>query len=115
MVGVGVGVAGLGIAAVTYFFGGFAPTDIHDIRGARSCAGFLINDELPADAKPTKLDEDEIKRLKEKIECYRDQIEKNPNDAIAFTNRGEAKRRLGRLREALLDQKKALYLNHSSC
>ena len=110
-VGAMVGVIGLGFAAQQYFFGTFAPTNINEIRGGRSCGGFLINDELPADSKPTTLDEDETKRLKEKIECYRDQIEKNPKDAIAFTNRGEAKRRLGRLREALLDQEKALQLN----
>ena len=109
--GLVVTVVALGLAVKQDLFGTFAPTDIHDIRGARSCAGFLINDELPADSKPTTLDENEMKRLKEKIECYRDQIEKNPNDAIAFTNRGEAKRRLGRLKEALLDQEKALHLN----
>lgn len=109
--GVVVAFVALGWMAKQDFFGTFAPTIVYDIRGGRSCAGFLINNELPPDAKPTTLDEDQIKSLKEKIECYGDQIEKNPKDAIAFTNRGEAKRRLGRLKEALLDQEKALQLN----
>jgi len=106
-----VGAAALGFTRWQLSLGTIALTKIGEIRGDRSCVGFLINDELPTNFKTTPLDEDDKKRLEEKIECYRDQIEKNPRDAIAFTNRGEAERRLGKLKEALLDQKKALQLN----
>lgn len=53
-----------------------------------NCSGFLIY--IPADS-------DTIKNLESKIDCYRDQIANNPKDAVAYTNLGEAERRLANL------------------
>ncbi|MBD2130173.1 tetratricopeptide repeat protein [Microcoleus sp. ZQ-A2] len=44
------------------------------------------------------------------FKCYRDQIQKNRNDAGAYTNIGEADRRLGNLEAALKAHQKALEL-----
>ena len=44
------------------------------------------------------------------FKCYHDQIQKNRNDAGAYTNIGEADRRLGNLEAALKAHQKALEL-----
>jgi cytochrome c-type biogenesis protein CcmH/NrfG len=51
--------------------------------------------------------------LENKINCYRDQIQKNPNDAEAYTNIGEAERRLGNLEDSRKAHQKALELEPS--
>ncbi|MEA5518587.1 hypothetical protein [Limnoraphis robusta] len=54
-----------------------------------NCSGFLVY--IPADS-------DTINNLQSKIDCYRDRIANNPKDAVAYTNLGEAERRLANIK-----------------
>jgi tetratricopeptide (TPR) repeat protein len=77
---------------------------------ANLCNGFLVNDPLSYLLTNTSLSEKEKEYLESKINCYRDQIQKNRNDAQAYTNIGEAERRLGNLEVARKAHQKALEL-----
>lgn len=90
---------------LAYFYGSVVVTDIPS-----SCDRFLTNDPstyLLTYSVPKK---EEKEYLKSKINCYRDQIQKNPNNAVAYTNMGEAERRLGNLEAAHKAHHKALEL-----
>lgn len=74
------------------------------------CNGYLVNDPLSDVLTNTNLSDKEKDYLESKINCYRDQIQKNHNDAGAYTNIGEAERRLGNLEAARKAHQKALEL-----
>jgi hypothetical protein len=57
--------------------------------GDKTCRGFLVY--IPAES-------DTITYLEKKIDCYRDRIANNPKDAVAYTNLGEAERRLANIK-----------------
>nr|WP_277922586.1 tetratricopeptide repeat protein [Coleofasciculus sp. FACHB-1120] len=84
---------------------------VANIAGAGSCHGFLVDDPPPyvlAHKIPSDKEKD---YLEDKINCYRDQIQEHPNDAVAYTNIGEADRRLGDFEAARKAHQKALKLN----
>ncbi|MEA5499835.1 hypothetical protein VB834_06520 [Limnoraphis robusta Tam1] len=54
-----------------------------------NCSGFLVY--IPAES-------DTVNDLESKINCYRDRIANNPKDAVAYTNLGEAERRLANIK-----------------
>lgn len=74
------------------------------------CNGFLVNDPSSYVVKKSIPSKKEKDYLESKINCYRDQIQKNPNDALAYTNIGEAERRLGNWEAARNAHQKALEL-----
>ena len=103
-----IGVIGLGFAAQQYFFGTFATTKIDDVKG---CNGFLIKEKpviLSKKALPEAIDQ---KYLQDKILSCRDELQKNDKNAVAYTNIGEATRRLGDLPVALIAQQEAVKLD----
>jgi cytochrome c-type biogenesis protein CcmH/NrfG len=59
------------------------------------------------------LNKKEKSYLENKISCYRDQIQKQPKDAVAYTNIGEAERRLNNLAAARKAHQKAIDLQPS--
>ena len=79
-------------------------------QGASGCSGFLINDPPVEMLATTTLNKKEKSYLENKVSCYRDQIQKQPKDAMAYTNIGEAQRRLGDLVGARKAHQKALDL-----
>lgn len=89
---------------LAYFNGSVVVTDIPS-----SCDGFLANDPSPL-LRISVHKKEEKEYLKSKINCYRDKIQKNPNNAVAYTNMGEAERRLGNLEAAHKAHQKALEL-----
>jgi tetratricopeptide (TPR) repeat protein len=94
-------------AKVTNFDGSVKVTNFQE---ANLCNGFMVNDPLSYLLTNTSLTQKEKDYLESKINCYRDQIQKNPNDAQAYTNIGEAERRLGNLEAASKAHQKALEL-----
>lgn len=90
---------------LAYFYGSVVVTDIPS-----SCDGFLTNDPSGYVLTTSVPKKEEKEYLKSKINCYRDQIQKNPNNAVAYTNMGEAERRLGNLEAAHKAHQKALEL-----
>ena len=95
-------------AVLTFFYGSVT---IKDTAGTIGCNGFLIQDPPSEMLMIATLSKKENAYLEEKINCSRDQIQKNPKDAVAYTNIGEAERRLGNLTAARKAHQKALYLN----
>ncbi len=83
---------------------------VTNFRETSLCNGFLVDDPLSYLLTNTSLSEKEKEYLESKINCYRDQIQKNPKDAEAYTNIGEAERRLGNLEAARKAHQKALEL-----
>ncbi|MEW6498563.1 MAG: hypothetical protein AB1589_39605 [Cyanobacteriota bacterium] len=84
---------------------------VTNIAETSSCHGFLVDDPPPyvlAHKIPSDKEKD---YLEDKINCNRDQIQKHPNDAVAYTNIGEADRRLGDFEAARKAHQKALTLN----
>ena len=61
-----------------------------------NCSGFLVY--IPADS-------DTITYLEKKIDCYRDRIANNPKDAVAYTNLGEAERRLANIKNHRINKR----------
>lgn len=102
------------VAIITLFFAGLTFFDgsfvAKDFQGLRGCNGFLINDPPAEMLIATTLSEKEQSYLEDKINCYRDQIQKQPKDALTYTNIGEAERRLGNLVGARKAHQKALEL-----
>jgi tetratricopeptide (TPR) repeat protein len=94
-------------AKVTNFDGSVKITNFQE---ANLCNGYLVNDPSSDVLTNTSLSNKEKDYLESKINCYRDQIQKNPNDAQAYTNIGEADRRLGNLKAARKAHQKALEL-----
>lgn len=94
-------------AKVTNFDGSVKVTNFQE---ANLCNGYLVNDRLSDMLTNTSLSDKEKDYLESKINCYRDQIQKNRNDAGAYTNIGEAERRLGNLEAARKAHQKALEL-----
>ena len=92
---------------VTNFDGSVKVTNFQE---ANFCNGYLVNDPLSDVLTNTNLSKKEKDYLESKINCYRDQIQKNRNDAGAYTNIGEAERRLGNLEAARKAHQKALQL-----
>lgn len=90
---------------LAYFNGSVVVTDIPS-----SCDGFLANDPSSYVLTASVPKKEEKEYLKSKVNCYRDQIQKNPNNAVAYTNMGEAERRLGNLEAARKAHQKALEL-----
>ena len=96
-----------GSVKVTNFDGS---VKVVNFRETSLCNGFLVDDPLSYLLTNTSLSEKEKEYLESKINCYRDQIQKNRNDAEAYTNIGEAERRLGNLEAARKAHQKALEL-----
>lgn len=96
-----------GSVNVTNFDGSVKVTNFEE---ANLCNGFLVDDPLSHLLTNTSLSKKEKEYLESKINCYRDEIQKNRNDAEAYTNIGEAERRLGNLEAALKAHQKALEL-----
>jgi len=96
-----------GSVKVTNFDGS---VKVVNFRETSLCNGYLVNDPLSYLLTNTSLSAKEKEYLESKINCYRDQIQKNPNDAQAYTNIGEAERRLGNLEAARKAHQKALEL-----
>jgi tetratricopeptide (TPR) repeat protein len=94
-------------AKVSNFDGSVKVTNFQE---ANLCNGFLVNDPSSDVLMNTIPSKKEKEYLESKINCYRDQIQKNPNDAQAYTNIGEAERRLGNLKAARKAHQKALEL-----
>jgi tetratricopeptide (TPR) repeat protein len=94
-------------ARVTNFDGSVKVTNF---RETSLCNGFLVDDPSSDMLRNTIPSEKEKEYLESKINCYRDQIQKNRNDAQAYTNIGEASRRLGNLEAARKAHQKALKL-----
>jgi tetratricopeptide (TPR) repeat protein len=94
-------------AKVSNFDGSVKVTNFQE---ANLCNGYLVNDPLSDVLTNSSLSEKEKEYLESKINCYRDQIQKNPNDAQAYTNIGEAERRLSNLKAARKAHQKALEL-----
>lgn len=90
---------------LTYFNGAVIITELPS-----SCDGFLANDPSSYVLTSSVHKKEEKEYLKSKINCYRDQIQKNPNNAVAYTNMGEAERRLGNLEAGRQSHQKALEL-----
>lgn len=90
---------------LSYFYASVVVTDIPS-----SCDGFLINDPSAYVLTSSVPKKEEKEYLKTKINCYRDQIQKNPKNAVPYTNMGEAERRLGNLEAAHKAHIKALEL-----
>ncbi len=84
-----------------------------DLRGTSFCTGFLVDDPSSYVQANPLASQKEKEYLENKINCYRDQIQKNPNDAEAYTNIGEAERRLGNLEDSRKAHQKALELEPS--
>lgn len=102
---------GAGIAAYLYFTGSNPFSKSQPLTVTIDCGGFLIDDpqaELLRKDFPT---EPERAKLEEKIACYRRQITQEPRYADAYTNLGEALRRLGEVVAAKQAHEKALQLN----
>lgn len=96
-----------GSVKVTNFDGS---VKVVNFRETSLCNGYLVNDPSSYLLTNTRLSGKEKEYLESKINCYRDQIQKNPNDAQAYTNIGEAERRLGNLEGARKAHQKALEL-----
>ncbi|MBD2016011.1 tetratricopeptide repeat protein [Microcoleus sp. FACHB-53] len=96
-----------GSVNVTNFDGSVKVTNFQE---ANLCNGYLVNDPLSDVLTNTSLSDKEKDYLESKINCYRDQIQKNRNDAGLYTNIGEAERRLGNLEAARKAHQKALEL-----
>lgn len=94
-------------AKVTNFDGSVKVTNFQEVN---LCNGYLVNDRLSDVLTNTSLSDKEKDYLESKINCSRDQIQKNRNDAGAYTNIGEAERRLGNLEAARKAHQKALEL-----
>ena len=109
-------VIGLIFTILPYYNGSVKVTNfdgsvkVVNFRETSLCNGYLVNDPLSYLLTNTSLREKEKEYLESKINCYRDQIQKNPNDAQAYTNIGEAERRLGNLEAARKAHQKALEL-----
>jgi cytochrome c-type biogenesis protein CcmH/NrfG len=88
----------------------YGSVNVTNFQEANFCNGYLVNDPLSDVLTNTSLSEQEKDYLESKINCYRDEIQKNHNDAGAYTNIGEAERRLGNLEAALKAHQKALEL-----
>ncbi|HEY9614808.1 tetratricopeptide repeat protein [Allocoleopsis sp.] len=96
-----------GSVNVTNFDGSVKVTNFEE---ANLCNGFLVNDPLSHLLTNTSLSNKEKDYLESKINCYRDAIQNNRNHAEAYTNIGEAERRLGNMEAALKAHHKALEL-----
>ncbi len=90
-------------AAYTFFFNSIAPPLA--VTSNLNCGGFLIYAPLLEMPKEILSKKQEIAYLNEKILCYLNQIEAEPNNAVPYTNLGEAMRRLGKV-----DTARKLYL-----
>ena len=93
--------------ALMYFNGSVV---VKDTPVGIGCSGFLIKDPPPEMLITTILSKEEKIYIEEKINCSRDRIQKDPKDAAAYTNIGEAERRLGNLAAARRSHQKALEL-----
>ena len=103
-------IIGLIVTVISFFHGSVV---VSYTQGATGCSGFLINDPSLEILATTKLNKKEKIYLENKISCYRDQIQKQPKDAVAYTNIGEAERRLNNLVAARKAHQKAIELQPS--
>ena len=108
VVGAIAAVAALGLAVKQDFFGTFAKTQNDDGKG---CNGFLIKENPVILSKKAIPDAVETDNLQKKIFSCRDELQKNDKNAVAYTNIGEATRRLGDLPVALIAQQEAVKLD----
>ena len=111
-----IAVIGLIYGMLSFYYGSVNVTNfdgsvkVTNFQEANLCNGFMVNDPLSYLLTNTSLTQKEKDYLESKINCYRDQIQKNPNDAQAYTNIGEAERRLGNLEADSKAHQKALEL-----
>jgi tetratricopeptide (TPR) repeat protein len=96
-------------AAYTFFFNSPAPPIAVSLNP--QCGGLLISKPLSEMRKEIISKRQDIANLHKKILCYLDQIEVEPNNAIPYTNLGEAMRRLGKIETARSLYRKAVELN----
>ena len=99
------------IAACLYFTGWFSFSKPTPLTVTIDCGGFLIDDPQTDLLRKDFPSEPERSKLQEKIACYRRQISQEPRYAEAYTNIGEASRRLGDPVVAKQAHEKALQLN----
>lgn len=104
-----VDILGAGVAA--YLFFTRPSSKGMPVAVIEDCGGFLVNDPQAHSLKKTALNDKEKAALQKKIECYRFQASQEPNFADAYTNIGEAYRRLDDLKTAREFHQKALKLN----
>jgi len=102
---------GAGIAAYSYFTGWNPFSKSTPLTVTIDCGGFLIDDPQADLLRKDFPNEPERAKLEEKIACYRRQISQEPRYADAYTNLGEASRRLGDAAAAKQAHEKALQLN----
>jgi tetratricopeptide (TPR) repeat protein len=102
---------GAGIAAYLYFTGSHPFSKSTPLTVTIDCGGFLIDDPQAELLRKDFPSESERAKLEEKIACYRRQISQEPRYADAYTNIGEASRRLGEVAAAKQAHEKALQLN----
>lgn len=102
---------GVAIAAYLYFTGSNPLSKSTPLTVTIDCGGFLIDDPQAELLRKDFPSESERAKLQEKIACYRRQISQEPRYADAYTNLGEALRRLGELAAAKQAHEKALQLN----
>lgn len=103
-------VIGLIVTVISFFHGSVV---VSYTQGASGCSGFLINDPSLEMLATPNLNKKEKSYLENKISCYRDQIQQQPKDAVAYTNIGEAERRLNNLAAARKAHQKAIDLQPS--
>ncbi len=102
---------GAGIAAYLFFSGWNPFSKSTPLTVTIDCGGFLIDDPQAELLRKDFPSEPERAKLQEKIACYRRQISQEPRYADAYTNIGEASRRLGEVVAAKQAHEKALQLN----
>ncbi|HEY9637079.1 MAG TPA: tetratricopeptide repeat protein [Coleofasciculaceae cyanobacterium] len=96
--------------------GGFSPSNAPSITYAPSTTvenknTYLINNPPLSLLNKSAPSEAEKKDAQQKVAQYKQEVQKNPNSAVAHTNLGEALRRKGDLEGASKEQQKALQLN----
>ncbi|MCL1468735.1 tetratricopeptide repeat protein [Argonema galeatum] len=106
-----VAILGTGVAAYLFFTRSFPSSKGMPVAIIEDCGGFLVNEPQAHSLNKTALDDREKADLQKKIECYRFQVSQEPNFADAYTNIGEAYRRLGDLEKGREFNQKALKLN----
>jgi tetratricopeptide (TPR) repeat protein len=101
---------GAGIGAYLFFFGSFRLPKPTSVSVTEDCGGLLLDDSQTDSLKQAATEQERAKLLKN-IECYRRQISQDPKYADAYTNLGEAYRRLGDTATAREFHQKAIELN----
>lgn len=106
-----VGIFSIGTAVYLYFRDSLPFLKPAPVVVLEACGEFLINDPEADLLKTAPPSQQERAKLLEKMECYRRQLSQDARYADAYTNLGEASRRLEDLVTAREMHRKALQLN----